>query len=169
MPIGKPGQPVQHPHQLVPDQLQPLPHEDHIGVIPHVTAGSPQVDDGHRLGALGPVGVDVGHHVVAQFPLLLGGKLVVDIGDVGLQLVNLLLGNGQAQLHFGPGQGDPQPPPGGKFLVRGKNILHFVAGIAGGQGTFIDSLIHVKRSSLSSGPVVLKLPRAEQNILFIIP
>ena len=134
---GKFGQMGQHPHQLVPDQQQGLPHEDDVGVVPHIAAGGPQVDDGHGLGAQLAVGVDVGHHVVAQLLLPLGGLLIVDVGDVGLQLVHLLLGHGQAQLHLRPGQGHPQPAPGGKLLVGGEDVLHLVAGVAGGQGTFV--------------------------------
>ena len=131
IPPGELGQVVQRPHQLIPDQGQPLPHEDDVGVVPHIAAGGPQVDDGHGLGALGAKGVDVGHDVVAQLLLLLGRQFIVNVGEMGLHLVNLLLGDGQAQLHLRPGQRHPQLAPGGKLLVRGKQVLHLIAGIPG--------------------------------------
>ena len=134
---GELGQAVDNPHQLVPHQLQALPHEDHVGVVAHIAAGGTQVDDGHGLGAQLAIGVDVGHHVVAQLLLPLGGLGVVDVGEMGLQLIHLLLGHGQTQLHLCPGKSHPQPPPGGKFLVRGEQIQHLVAGIAGGKGALI--------------------------------
>ena len=141
---GEFGQLVQHPHDLVPDQAQALPHEDHVGVVPHIAAGGAQVDDGHGVGAGLAVGVDVGHHVMAQLLFVLGGLVVINVGEVGLQLLHLLGGHRQAQLHLGPGQGDPQPPPGRELLVRGKDILHLVAGVAGREGTFITGVIHAK-------------------------
>jgi len=64
---------------------------------------------------------------------------------VGLQLVHLLLGHRQSQLHLSPGQGDPQAAPGGKFLVGRKDILHLVAGVAGGQRALI-TVVHAKTS-----------------------
>jgi len=34
------GQIVQHPHQLIPHQEKSFPHDDHIGVVSHIAAGS---------------------------------------------------------------------------------------------------------------------------------
>ena len=141
---GELGQAVDNPHQLVLHQLQALPHEDHVGVVAHIAAGGTQVDDGHGLGAQLAIGVDMGHHVVAQLLLPLGGLGIVDVGEMGLQFIHLLLGHGQTQLHLRPGQGHPQPPPGGELLVRGEQIQHLVAGIAGGKG----ALISIGRHSL---------------------
>ena len=143
---GELGQGVDNLHQLVADQDQPLPHEDHVGVVPHVAAGGPQVDDGHGLGAQLPVGVHVGHHVVAELLLPRCGLLVVNVIDMRLQLVHLLLGHRQAQLHLRPGQGHPQLPPGGELLVRGEQIEHLLAGVAGGQGAFIGIGRHLASS-----------------------
>ena len=125
-------------HQALPDQLQALPHEDHVGVVAHIAAGGAQVDDGHGLRALGAVGMDVRHHVMAQALLLGLGHIVVDIVLVGLQLIDLRLGHRQAQLHLRPGQGDPEPAPGGEFFVLREQIEHLRAGVAAGKGALIN-------------------------------
>ena len=140
--VGKLGQAGQHPHQLVPDEEQAFFHQQNVGVVPHIAAGGPQVDDGHGIGAPSAVGMDVGHNVVAQLLLLLLGQVIVDVVLLPLQLVDLPLGDGQAQFHLRPGQGNPQPAPGGKFLVRGEQIKHLPAGVAGGQRTFICIFSH---------------------------
>ena len=95
------------------------------------------MDDGHGLGAQLAVGVDMGHHVMAQLFLPLSGLFIVDVGNVGLQFLHLLPGDRQAQLHLRPGQGHPQAAPGGEFLIGGEDVLHLVAGVAGGQGALI--------------------------------
>ena len=74
---------------------------------PHIAAGGSQVDDRHGIGTGLADGVDMGHHIVAQLLLVLGGLLVVDVVQVGLHLRNLRLGNRQAQLHLRPGKGYP--------------------------------------------------------------
>ena len=147
------GQPGDDLYQLGPDQLQSLPHEDHVGIVPHIAAGGPQMDDGHGFGAQLTVGVDMGHHVMAQLPFPLGRLLIVDISDMGLQFIHLLLGHREPQLHLGPGQRDPQTSPSGEFLVSGKEIQHLVAGISGGQRTFIGVGRHLHQTSfyLESG------------------
>ena len=53
------------------------------------------MDNGHGLWTLGAISVDVCHYIVAQFPLLYRCQLVIDIGEVGCQLIHLLLGYGQ--------------------------------------------------------------------------
>ena len=63
-------------------------------------------DAGGRRGRLA-VGVDVGHDVMAHLPLPRGGHLVVDVGDVGLHLLHLPGGDGQAQLMLRSGQRHP--------------------------------------------------------------
>jgi len=107
----------------------------------------------------------MGHYVVAQLFLPLGGPLVVDVRDVGLQLVHLLLGHRQAQFHLRPGQGHPQAAPGGEFLVSGKQVQHLIAGVAGGQRTFI----LVSRHCASSLSVwFLRRPSGREKYLNLI-
>ena len=109
--------------------------------------------------------MDVGHNVVAQLLLLLLGQVIVDVVLLPLQLVDLPLGDGQAQFHLRPGQGNPQPAPGGEFLVRGEQIKHLPAGVAGGQRTFICIFSHNIVPSLS----IEKKPNFERRYYSIKP
>ena len=131
---GKGGEIPQHLGALAQDQVGGVPQDKKVGVVPHVAAGGTQVDDGLRVRALLAVGVDVAHNVVADqlFPGL--RHVVVHVVRVGLQLMDLLLGDVQAQLALGLRQGDPQLPPGAELIVVGEEVLHLPAGVAGGQG-----------------------------------
>ena len=131
---GKPRQVGDDVYKLFPHQLEPFPHQDDVGVVPDKAAGGPQVDDALGPGTLEAVGVNVAHHVVAAFLFPGGGILVVDVLPVGLQLLNLLLGDGKALLLFRLGQGDPQLAPGAELVVFRKDKLHLPAGVPGGKG-----------------------------------
>ena len=145
--IRKAGEVADDPHQLVPNQLQRLLHQDDVRVVAHIAACGAQVDNGHGLGALVAPCVDMSHHVMAQLPLVLRCSGEVHVVNIGLHLVNLLLCDGKTQLHLRTGKGNPQPAPCGEFFYRGENILHLVAGIAAGKGTFIP-VVH--RGNLTS-------------------
>ena len=147
--VGKGGQMGNHLHQLGPNQLQTFPHQNHIRVVAHVAAGGAQVNDGHRLGAELAVGVNMRHHVMAQLLLPLGRPLIVNIGDMSLQLIHLLLGNRKPQFHFRPGQRDPKTTPSGELFICGKDIQHLIAGVAGGQGALIRIGCHIVLTSSS--------------------
>ena len=81
------------------------------------------------------------HHIVAALALAALGVIVVNIVLMGLQFGNLLIGNGQALLLLGARQGDPQPSPGAKLVVLGKDELHLRACIPGGKGADIPGMI----------------------------
>ncbi|MPM56874.1 hypothetical protein SDC9_103690 [bioreactor metagenome] len=115
--ICKGGQRRQRAHQLVTQKLQPLPHQNDVGIVPHIAAGGAQVQDGHGAGAQSAVSVNMRHDVMAQLLFLLRGDIVVNVVQMGLQLVNLYLADGQAKLHLRSGQGHPKPAPGGKFPI----------------------------------------------------
>ena len=53
--------------ELGADKLKPLAHDDDVGVVADVAAGSAQVNDSLCLGALNAESVDVRHNVVAAF------------------------------------------------------------------------------------------------------
>ena len=110
--VGKIGQNRQHTYQLIPDESKALPHKDEVGIVADITTGGAQVDNGHSLGALLSVGVNVGHHVVAELLFPLGGGVVIDVVQMGFQLGHLFGGDWEAQFHLSPGQGHPQAPPG---------------------------------------------------------
>ena len=115
--FGKAGKGVEDADQLIPNQDQALPHQYNVCVVPHIAACGAQMDDGHRLGALCAVGVNMSHDVVAQLLLFFRRHLVVDIVYVGLQLLHLLLRNRQTKLHLRPRKSHPQPAPGRKLFV----------------------------------------------------
>ena len=87
------------------------------------------MDDAGGVGALLAVGVDVAHHIMAD--LLLTGlrHLIVDIVLMCDQLLDLFIADIQSQLLLALCQRDPQPAPGTKLLVVGKQLLHLLAGI----------------------------------------
>ena len=79
----------------------------------------------------------MGHDIMAHQLLPLGGHGVVDVGNVGLQLPDLLLGDVQAQLVLGLGEGNPQLPPGLVAHILGEKVEHILRGVAAGQGGFV--------------------------------
>ena len=76
------------------------------------------MDDPLGLRALHPVGIDMGHHIMADDFLPLPGHIIVDILRVGFQFLDLFLGNVQSQFFFRLGKGNPQPPPRPELFVR---------------------------------------------------
>ncbi len=85
----EPAQIPQDRAKLAPEVLQSVPVKDEIGVVGDVAAGGPQVDDARGGGRGLAEGIDVGHHVMADFLFPLRRAVVVDVGDVGGQLVHL--------------------------------------------------------------------------------
>ena len=115
------------------EHLQSLAQQQQIGVVGHVATRGAEVDDRPGLGAQVAVGMDVGHHVVPQLPLVTRGRREVDVVHVGLELVDLLPGDRQAQFGLGLGQRHPQPPPGAELPLRTPQRAHLRRGIAGDQ------------------------------------
>ena len=134
---NKPAQQRQHIHQLFANQPQSIVHDHQVGVIADIAAGRPQMDDPLGIGTLHAISIDMRHHIVAHLFFPRGGYIIIDIVLVGFQLGNLFIGDGQAQLLFGFGQGDPEFPPGAKLVIGRKQVLHLLAGIAGSKGRFI--------------------------------
>ena len=139
---GKPGEIPHHCQQLAPEIPQALPVEDKIRVVSDIAGGGSQMDDACGGGGRLAVGVDVGHHVVADLFFPLGGAVIVDVGDMGFQLRNLLRRDGEAQIVFRPGQGHPQPPPSLNPCVGGEEPQHEGGGIPGGKGGFVTIFCH---------------------------
>ncbi len=89
--IRKPCKLGDHIHKLLPDDLKCLGHHDHIRIISHITGSRAKVDDPLGLGALLPVGIHMGHHIVADNALPFLRHLVIDILRVCFQLFDLLV------------------------------------------------------------------------------
>ena len=69
------------------------------------------MDDSRRRGCDFAVGVDMRHDVMAEFFLLFGGIVEVDVGDMGFEIGDLLCGDGQTELALGARQLYPEPAP----------------------------------------------------------
>ena len=142
VPPGKIRQIHQHRQQLCPQIPQAVPVQDQVGVVGDIAAGGAQMDDARRRGGGLAVGVDVSHDIVAHLSLPGRRRVVVDIGDMSLQLRHLLRRHRQAQLMLGTGQRRPQPPPGLKAAVRRKQVQHVRRGVAGRQRRTVYVISH---------------------------
>ena len=89
--LGKLGQRVDHRRDPAAIILSPSRSKQQVGVVGHVAARRPQVNNRPGVGTHVAVGVNVGHHVVPQLLLVLSGRREIDVVDVGLQLVDLRL------------------------------------------------------------------------------
>ena len=97
------------------------------------------MDDTCGFGRNLAKGIDMAHYVMAHFFLPRTSHFIVDVVLIGLHLIDLFLGNIQAERFLGLSQGDPQPAPGRKLHVWRKDIQHFLGGVAGRKWTFINS------------------------------
>mmetsp|Transcript_9839 Transcript_9839/g.17881 ORF Transcript_9839/g.17881 Transcript_9839/m.17881 type:complete len:374 (+) Transcript_9839:1062-2183(+) len=117
-------------HELLLDELERLLELHDVGVISHVTAGRSEVNDGHGLGRHVPVRVYVSHDVVAEFGFVLASLVEVDVVEIVLHLLELFVGDFDAELLFGGGEGEPELAPSGEFHGGGEDGGHFLGGIA---------------------------------------
>ena len=128
---------------------QPFLHLDDIGVVPDIAGGRTEVDDGLGLGTALAVGQHMRHDIVPDLPLAGGGEFVVDVVDMRPELLDLLLGNVDAELPLRLRERHPQPAPCGELEVRGEDMLHPLAGVAFGKG----------------GDISVHLPPPKQKVL----
>ena len=133
----KRGENADHGDQLAPDKTQGVRHDDDIGVVAHIAGGGAQVDNRAGVRALLAKGVHVRHHVVPDDLFTRLCDVVIDVVGVLLHFVDLLLGNGQTQFHFGLRQRDPETAPCTEFFIRRKQEFHFRVRIPRGQRGFI--------------------------------
>ena len=134
------GKVAEVPHgglQLFFEVPQRLAVDDEICVVRDVAARRAQMDDALRAGRVEAVGVDVRHHVVADFLLPLRNSVIVDGADVRGQLVHLLLRDRQAERMLRPGQRHPEPAPRFVAHIRGKQVQHGLRRVARGKRAFI--------------------------------
>ena len=89
------------------------------------------MDDTCRIGALLTVCIYMGHNIVAHELFSFLSHLIVDILCMSLKLVYLILCHlFKTQLMLSLCKGDPQPSPCFEFLIRRKNIFHFLIRIS---------------------------------------
>ena len=119
-----------HCQQFAAYQLKGLRKQQQIGIIANITGRRPQMNDWTSQRALFTIGVNMRHHIMTNLFFPGGCDLVIDIILKLLQFGNLFRSHWQTQFLFGLSQSNPQFTPCSKFFVSGKNILHFLAGIA---------------------------------------
>jgi len=138
--VGKIAEIAHDGQQLSAQIAQRVAVEDEIGVVGHIAARCAQMDDALRARRHLAEAVDVRHDVVADLLFLGRDHVVVDGAHVGRELVHLRLRDGQAELVLGLRQRHPEPPPGLKPRVGGKQVQHVLRGVARAQRAFKDGL-----------------------------
>ena len=123
--------------KLLADQLQRLMHNDNIRIVAYIAGGRPQMDNRLCRRALFSVCIYVRHDVMTYEAFAGLCRFVINIVRRPAQLVDLLLRDREAKFFFAFRQSNPEPSPRSEFLIRGKQELHFFAGISGIQRRFI--------------------------------
>ena len=142
---AKIGEGVDRRDELIADQVQGLSDQDQVGVVGDVATGRPQMDDRAGHGRRVAQRMDMGHHVVAEPPLVGFGGGEVDRLDLGAERVDLLVADVQPQRALGLGQRDPEPTPGGELDLGRPEPGHPPAGVAGDQGIVVNFVITHQR------------------------
>ena len=135
--FGKLPEIGQNFQQFSPEIAQAVPVDHDVGVVGHIAGGGTQVDDTGGRGSRQAVGVDMGHHVMAHLLFPLGSGGIVNIRNVGFQLLHLLLGDVQAQGMLGLGKAHPELPPGLIAHVLREQVQHILRSVSGGQRGFV--------------------------------
>ena len=115
-------------------ELEALVHEDQVGVVRDVRARRSEVDVRTGRRRLLAEVMDVGHDIVAQPLLVLGGALEVGVVDVLAHLRQRVLGDVETELFLGLHQCEPEPPPQPDAPPLSPQRLHRRGGIPLGQG-----------------------------------
>lgn len=111
---------------------------DHqVRVIRNITTRCTEVNDWACIGALIAVSVDLGHHIVAEFPFVFVGNIEIESIAESFELFDLGLGDRQSELLLGFGEGDPEFSPESDAVFRAEQARHFAGSIAGDQGVFV--------------------------------
>ena len=131
------------PEQRFLDQAQSFLLDQEVGITDDKLGGGAEMDDGFGKGALLAVGIDMRHDIVAYFPFLGSGYLVVDRIDMALQFGNHFGSHGrQSQFMLCLSQGNPALAPVGEFELLGKKLLHFAASVPRDQRFLINGAVH---------------------------
>ena len=104
---GKVGKMVNQINQLFANMQQSFSVDNDISIVTNIGTGCAEVDNAFGFGTLCAIGVNMSHHIMAQFLFLFRSQLIIDVGDVCFELSNLLLGNIKTQFTLSFGQGHP--------------------------------------------------------------
>ena len=124
------GERHQHGGDPPEQDLHPLPHQQEIGVVRDVGARGAEVQERPRRRRLLAQEMDVRHHVVAQALLVLRRAVEIRVVEVGAQLAQGVVGDGEPQLLLALHQGEPQATPQTDAASLAPQRLHRRRGVA---------------------------------------
>ena len=107
---------------------------EQVAIICDVAGCRAEVDDPLCLWALLPVGVDMGHHIVAELFFISVGLGDIDVIDLLFEGFDLGGGDRKSAGLLPFGKGYPKFSPCRVFVVGGKQVGHLRACITGGEG-----------------------------------
>mmetsp|Transcript_41735 Transcript_41735/g.81808 ORF Transcript_41735/g.81808 Transcript_41735/m.81808 type:complete len:366 (+) Transcript_41735:613-1710(+) len=131
----------EHTQNFTPNDSQRLPNLKQVRVIPHVTTGGPQVNNGHGRGCRIAISVDVSHDVMSEPCLVTIGHIQVNVVDVRGHLADLFVSNVDTQFLFSGGEGQPEFAPRGKLHCRRPYVRHFLRGVSFDERMFVHPMI----------------------------
>src|SRR3989449_1830574 len=111
-------------------QLQPLAHQEEVGVVGDVRAGLAEVNERTRRRGLLTEMMDVRHHVMPQPLLMLGRAVEIGVVEVAAQLGQRAIGDVETELLLGLQQREPEPPPQPDPPALAPQRLHRRGGVA---------------------------------------
>lgn len=131
---GEGGELAEDVQELVEEELKRFLHLDQIGVVSGKGRGGAEVDDPFRIGALVAESVDMGHYIVLAFFFMAEDGVEVDGFGVGLQLLDLPVGDRKAEFLLPFGERDPEAAENDGFEARRKKGRHLRAYVARREG-----------------------------------
>jgi len=132
-----PGEAVEQGRGPREQKPEPVPQDHEVGVVGDEGARGAQVQVGSGAGSLVAQGVDMGHHVVAEPPLVLRGHREVGVVQVVPQIREGGVGDVKPQFALGLHQGEPDPAPEAGPVLCPPQGLHLGGGVPGGEGGLI--------------------------------
>ncbi len=128
VPLGELRQRAHHTEALALHHPHRALHDEEVAVVDHEGAGRAKVEHGASGRRDLAEGAHVGHDIVAELPLELGGAREVDPVGVPFEVRHLLGGHAaDPELTLGVGEGDPDPAPRADPRARREQAGHLVA------------------------------------------
>ena len=113
-------------YKLFLNKLHSLCHYDNISVVTYVTTCCTQVNNRFCVRALYAVCVNVRHYIVTNFLFASLCNIIINIVNMLFHLSNLFVCYIKSKFFFTFCKRNPKFSPSREFLVRRKNVLHFL-------------------------------------------
>ena len=127
------GKLFQGEDELGADKTHALLKGQDISVVVDIAGSRPEMDDALCFGAEKAIGINIRHNIMADLFFALVDDVEVDVLDMGLQFVDLVLGNVQSEFLLGLGQKDPKVAEAAHPCPFRENSLHRLASITAGK------------------------------------